>query len=71
VNLWDPQAMLNAIEEFRRQVDNPGEHNLTLRAISRAHNVPYETLRCRINGPPSVNAHTHPTWEENRSSECC
>jgi len=61
VNRWDPQAMLNAIQEFRQQVndDNPGEHKLSLRGIARAHNVPFESLRRRISGPASLNAHTH------------
>ena len=50
VNLWIEESMKSAIEEYNKQVDSPGECKLSLRAISRAYNVPFETLRRRVKG---------------------
>jgi len=44
--------MKNAMVEFEQQNSDTstGEHKMTLRAIARAHGVPFETLRRRIKG---------------------
>ena len=60
INLWNEEAMKNAMEEFEQQNSDTstGEHKLTLRAISRAYGVPFESLRRRIKGS-ITKAHQH------------
>lgn len=47
-NLWSQESMKCAIEEYNKQGE--GEGRLTMRAIARAFNVPFETMRRRIRG---------------------
>jgi len=39
--------MMQAIKEFHLQTSSASEQKLTLRAIARAYDVPFETLRRR------------------------
>lgn len=47
-NLWSQESMKCAIEEYNKQGECEGR--LTMRAIARAFNVPFETMRRRIRG---------------------
>ena len=56
--------MMQAIKEFHLQTSSASEQKLTLRAIARAYDVPFETLRRRIKGKlstdrPSTELHEH------------
>ena len=59
-NLWTEEAMKNGTEEFERQNSDTGiaEHEMILRALARAHDVPFKSLRCRIKGG-ITRAHQH------------
>ena len=46
--------MRHALAEFKESKDLPSDKKLTLRALARAHNVPFETLRRRIKGQLGV-----------------
>jgi len=54
INKWCAESMLNAINEFKEQNELRNAKNLTLRAIARAYNVPFETLRRRVKGKLSA-----------------
>jgi len=59
-NLWTEEAMKNGTEEFERQNSDTGiaEHEMILRALAHAHDVPFKSLRCRIKGG-ITRAHQH------------
>ena len=52
LNQWNPESMKNAIKEYQNE-----NNQLSMRCIARAWNVPYATLRKRLNG--EVTGHTH------------
>ena len=59
-NLWTEETMKNGTEEFERQNSDTGiaEHEMILRALARACDVPFKRLRCRIKGG-ITRAHQH------------
>ena len=64
INKWNEESMMQAIKEFHLQTSSASEQKLTLRAIARAYDVPFETLRRRIKGKlstdrPSTELHEH------------
>jgi hypothetical protein len=54
INRWCEQSMLNAITEYKQQNELPTNDKLTLRALARAHNVPFESFRRRVKGKLSA-----------------